>query len=135
MIHDTQFSRIVSALLCTLEWKRNLLVSEAELCDVDEAEAVAHAHADARHEPPGVDEPDVVGDDDEAEADHVRHRVDVQGALAPAHRVGEEGGGQGAEGQPQLGEAGHPAGLSKVVENIWLTEHTRGFQAKSRIMP
>ena len=31
--------------------KTDLLVSKAEFRDVDEAEAVAHAHADARHEP------------------------------------------------------------------------------------
>ena len=40
-----QFIRIKSML------KTDLLVSEAEFRDVDEAEAVAHAHADARHEP------------------------------------------------------------------------------------
>ena len=97
--------------------KPDLLVSEAKLRDVDEAEAVAHPHADAGHEPPGVDEPHVVGDDDQAEADHVRHGVHVEGRLAAADRVGEQPGGQGAEGKSQLGEAGHPAGL--YVDTIW----------------
>ena len=80
----------------------DLLVREAEFRDVDEAEAVAHAHAHAGHEPSRVDEPHVVGDDDQAEADHVRHGVDVQGRLAAADGVGEQPGGQGAEGEAQL---------------------------------
>ena len=61
--------------------------------------------------PAGVDEPHVVGDNDEAEADHVRQGVDVEGRLAAADGVGQQAGGQGAERQPQLGQAGHPAGL------------------------
>ena len=82
--------------------KPNLLVSEAELSDVDEAEAVAHAHAHPRHEAARVDEPDVVGHHDQPEADHVRHGVHVEGALPPPDGVGQEAGGQGAEGQAQL---------------------------------
>ena len=106
--------------------RSDLLVSEAKLRDVDEAEAVAHPHADAGHEPAGVDEPHIVGDDDQAEADHVRHGVDVEGRLAAADGVGEKTGGQGAEGKSQLGEAGHPAGLyvrfgDSKINNILIT--------------
>ena len=68
-------------------------MSEAKFCDVDEAEAVAHSHADAGHEPPGIDEPHVAGNGDHAEAHHVGQGVDVEGSLAAANGIGQQSGG------------------------------------------